>query len=325
MLFSVIVPVFNAGAFLEDCVNSIRSQGFGDWELILVDDGSEDNSFELCRDLASADERIHALKQENAGAFFARKAGIEAASGDYVLFLDSDDEFERDALGVLAGIVDENHPDIIAFSANAIEEESDRVKRLACYFDERRRMTPYEFREELLGSQRFNSICFKAIKRELFSGDVTDYSSFRGKKWGEDKAMLLYPATNAEEIIFTPEPLYRYKRHNESAIRSGAGMRPADMLEIYMFELLEAFAERWSMNDAGHRDAIDVYKLKKLVMSFEKAMRTCASAEDKKTFFLACREDLLKGKRIKPNIARRLKPKELMRLSIILLRLKLEV
>ena len=98
MRFSIVVPVYNTEKLLGDCVGSVLAQTYTDWELLLVDDGSTDGSGTLADSFAKLDGRIHAYHQENTGQFFARRAGIDRAVGDYVLFLDSDDTFTDDCL-----------------------------------------------------------------------------------------------------------------------------------------------------------------------------------------------------------------------------------
>lgn len=93
-LVSVITPVFNAETVLERAVASVQAQTLGDWEMILIDDGSDDGSAALCQDLVAGDTRLRLLSQPaNTGAAVARNAGLNAASGRYVAFLDADDEW----------------------------------------------------------------------------------------------------------------------------------------------------------------------------------------------------------------------------------------
>lgn len=96
--FSVIVPVYNAGTKLETCIGSVRGQTFKDFELILIDDGSTDGSGSIC-DLYSADDaRVKVIHQDNQGVSSARNAGIDAACGAIILFVDGDDSIEKDLL-----------------------------------------------------------------------------------------------------------------------------------------------------------------------------------------------------------------------------------
>ena len=98
MLISVIVPVYNAGVYLEKCVNSILDQTFTDYELILVDDGSTDQSGALCDEFAQKDPRVLVIHQKNAGSSAARNAGIKASKGSFLSFVDSDDWVDPDFL-----------------------------------------------------------------------------------------------------------------------------------------------------------------------------------------------------------------------------------
>lgn len=96
--FSIIVPVYNAGTKLETCIGSVRGQTFNDFELILIDDGSTDGSGSICDLNAADDARVKVIHQGNQGVSSARNAGIDAACGDIVLFVDSDDSIEKDLL-----------------------------------------------------------------------------------------------------------------------------------------------------------------------------------------------------------------------------------
>ena len=91
ILLSIIVPVYNVGSFLPKCINSIISQTFTDFELILIDDGSTDNSVEICDAAAKKDSRVRVIHKENGGVVSARKAGLSVAVGKYAGYVDGDD------------------------------------------------------------------------------------------------------------------------------------------------------------------------------------------------------------------------------------------
>lgn len=94
MKYSIIVPVYNVEKYIENCVSSVLKQTYGDFELLLVDDGSTDNSPLICDSLAEKDERIKVIHKQNGGVSSARNEGIRQAKGDYILFLDADDYFD---------------------------------------------------------------------------------------------------------------------------------------------------------------------------------------------------------------------------------------
>lgn len=111
--FSIIMPVYNAVNWLQDSIGSIVSQSYHNWELICVNDGSKDESRAVMEQYASRDSRIKVLNQPNAGASVARNNGLEAAKGNYVMFLDSDDFFDSQALAVLSEVIAISNPDMI--------------------------------------------------------------------------------------------------------------------------------------------------------------------------------------------------------------------
>lgn len=113
-MLSIVVPIYNADKYLRQCVDSIIGQSYQDFELILVDDGSEDDSLQICREYASKDKRIKLVLGNHKGPFYARKKGVENATGDYVTFVDADDFLASDAY-VLAEKDMAEDVEIIAF------------------------------------------------------------------------------------------------------------------------------------------------------------------------------------------------------------------
>lgn len=100
-MVSIVVPVYNAAKYLEECIASVFSQSFDDWELILVDDGSSDGSGLIIDRMAEADPRVKAIHRANGGMSAARNTGIAAARGEFMYFLDADDVLHPDALKLL--------------------------------------------------------------------------------------------------------------------------------------------------------------------------------------------------------------------------------
>lgn len=112
--FSIIVPVYKVEEFLDECVQSVLSQDFADFELILIDDGSPDRCGEMCDAYAKGDERVRVIHKENGGLAAARNSGLQIAQGEYIVFIDSDDGFSRnDALQTINDdLRSANEPDV---------------------------------------------------------------------------------------------------------------------------------------------------------------------------------------------------------------------
>ena len=116
MFFSVIVPVYKVEEYLPACVDSVLKQTFGDFELILVDDGSPDRCGDICEEYAGRDSRIRVIHKPNGGLASARRAGIRVAGGEYVLNLDSDDAIEPDTLECAYQAIRDTSCEIVSFA-----------------------------------------------------------------------------------------------------------------------------------------------------------------------------------------------------------------
>lgn len=122
---SVILPVYNAGKYLHQCMDSIVNQTLTDIEIICVDDGSSDNSLEILRQYAEKDERVKVIAQANGGAGAARNNGLRAATGEYLSFLDSDDFFELDMLELAYNTAQQYTADFVVFNSDQYHMDKD--------------------------------------------------------------------------------------------------------------------------------------------------------------------------------------------------------
>ena len=111
-LISIIIPVYNVEKYLKECVDSVRKQTYKNLEIILIDDGSKDNSGKLCDELAKEDNRIKVIHKENGGLSDARNVGIENATGEYIQFIDSDDFVEKDMIEILHNDICQEKADV---------------------------------------------------------------------------------------------------------------------------------------------------------------------------------------------------------------------
>ena len=110
---SIIVPIYEVGEYLNECIQSIVKQNYSNLEVILVDDGSKDNSPALCDNWASKDSRIKVIHKPNNGLVSARKAGLEIATGDYIGYVDGDDWIEEDMYTNMMNVVNHQEVDMV--------------------------------------------------------------------------------------------------------------------------------------------------------------------------------------------------------------------
>lgn len=123
---SVIIPVYNAEKYLEQCVGSVMNQTLKDIEIICVDDGSPDNSLEVLKKLQSQDDRVKIISQPNGGAGAARNNGLRNATGEYLSFLDADDFFEPDMLEEAVAAADKYKADFVVFNSDQYHMDKEK-------------------------------------------------------------------------------------------------------------------------------------------------------------------------------------------------------
>lgn len=214
--FSIIMPVYNVENYLHQSVNSILAQSIDDYELILVDDGSTDNSPVICDDLSDSNDHIKVIHKQNGGLSDARNFGIKAASGKYIIFIDSDDYWDdNDALEKLKKIIQKQNPDVITWRYKKFCESNLRTSKSIGYNClPLGRYAP----EELLKSNNFCvSACCKAIKNEFFK---TNDLFFKNNALSEDvlwSAQLICATTN---IVPSNLDFYVYRQRSGSISHS---------------------------------------------------------------------------------------------------------
>lgn len=213
--FSICIPVYNVEKYLYECIQSVLEQTYSNFEVILIDDGSTDMSGNICDDFALYDDRIQVYHKLNEGLLLTRRYSLKVATGEFIVFLDSDDSLDKNALETFNRYVNSYKPDCIIYG---IKREMDDGSTIITTEDElvylENRDSIYE---KVLMNSAYNSLCRKVIKRKLLLDDQHDYNLFKRLNLGEDKLQSLEVYKKAKGILFITESLYNY-RLNENSI-----------------------------------------------------------------------------------------------------------
>lgn len=208
MLLSIIIPVYNVEQFIEECLDSVCTQSFADWEAICVNDGSTDCSLSLLQEFASRDSRIHVVSQSNAGLSAARNTGLKAASGEYILFLDSDDWLENNALERLASQL--NGEDMVCFTGRRYFEDNGQYEEPDVLSEQTYESGWDYFCHDVLLPRSFPFVCvvLRAYKRTF----LIDYNLwFAYGIYHEDDMFTPYACFYAGKTVVVNECLYVYR------------------------------------------------------------------------------------------------------------------
>ena len=225
MLFSVIVPIYKVEAYLRKCVDSILAQECGDFELILVDDGSPDGCPAICDAYAEEDARVRVIHKENGGVVSARNTGIRKAKGEYICYVDGDDWVTPDWLKSIRQMLEQapQKLDILAFGARMLfqdhEEEIGSSLEEGFYAKDRLEKEIYPFlisdRRLLFGrgiifSVAWNKVYKKSLLRKYYCRDER-------LTVGEDTAFTIKCFLHAENAYISNRVFYLYNRMNEGS------------------------------------------------------------------------------------------------------------
>lgn len=207
---SVIVPVYNTGAYLRECVRSILTQSFSDFELIIIDDGSTDGSSVLCDALGGEDSRICVFHQQNQGLSAVRNKGIDLAHGEYILFIDSDDYIEPQMFAEMLDAAHRHDADVVMCRYNKMDSHH-KVLSVKGFGSETvlsgLEATSMIMRDRQIQSHMWN----KLIRRELFQG-----VRFPLNRNFEDLAATYKLIDKANYVVAIPYPGYNYIAHPEA-------------------------------------------------------------------------------------------------------------
>lgn len=242
---SVIVPIYNVESYLEPCIDSILKQTYTNLEVILVDDGSTDRSGVICDKYALGDNRVKVLHKENGGLVSARKAGVMAADGEYITFVDGDDWIEFNTYGQLIQIG--QGADIIVYACYEEYEDYRILKenkvQEGLYVSENEKEKLYETMFMNNGFFEFGvspSLCTKLIRRDILTRNQAKVNDLIC--YGEDAACTYPCLLDASTICITNLSLYHYRQRQGSIVKNSNIMPRSNFIELYKC-LHEKFGE----------------------------------------------------------------------------------
>ncbi len=228
---SVIIPVYKVERYLDACVSSVLAQTFGDLEVILVDDGSPDNCPALCDAWAGKDPRVRVIHRENGGLSAARNTGIEAARGQFLTFVDSDDLLEPDTLRRAYDAQRKYGAELVIINLVYVNDENVPFKKpdFSFFKDEVLDETEIWQRYFALGEQRvyYAIACSKLIRADLFR-DLR----FRVGKRYEDQFLMPQLLCQCRKIVCLSYQGYRYIQHTGSIMAQGSSRNYLDRSEF---------------------------------------------------------------------------------------------
>ena len=214
MKYSVIIPIYNAEATLGRCLDSLLEQPHGDAEILLINDGSTDNSAELCRQYAREHDCVRYFEKENGGVSSARNLGLEAAAGEYILFVDSDDCVTPDYFAVIDQTMERRDPDMLLFGLQCFGGRNDDWKMGA--FCDDRQLEVAKFVRKMANAYLYSGLMTKSFRREIIRR--YDLRFDEALQIGEDQAFIFAYTMHIKRMASIENVLYRYGVEREESL-----------------------------------------------------------------------------------------------------------
>ena len=216
MMVSIIVPVFNVEKYIEKCILSVIEQTYSNWELLLINDGSSDNSGVICDNFSLNDDRIKVIHKSNTGVSDTRNLGLDMAKGKYVIFLDADDYwYEKIALSQLVETAETNDLDLVRGEYKAVDQDGNLL------FERFLTKSKKTYSEQILSSGIFHTkiICGENfLVLSLIRKDVIGSLRFnKNKTFLEDMEFYTYLLLQNLRCMFIPLRFYAYRKISSSA------------------------------------------------------------------------------------------------------------
>lgn len=214
-MISIIIPIYNAERYIKECLDSIINQSFGNWECILVDDGSIDKSLCICNEYAQNDDRFRVFHQENSGVSVARNVGIDNAKGDWFFFSDADDVLFPNALQSLSQLCIDNRIDIVAGSTcKIVNGEIHFLTKLSSNYY----------------PSAIGKMIHSALWGYIFRASIIREKHIRfepGLAYSEDGVFMTTFAVYCNAMVTIPEFVYAYRIHGNSVCANKDGVKKA--------------------------------------------------------------------------------------------------
>lgn len=242
-LVSVIIPIYNVERYLKECIDSVLSQTFSDYEMILVDDGSPDACSVICDEYASKDSRIRVIHKENGGLSSARNAGLDIATGKYVFFLDSDDIIDPKLLKTVIPAM-ENGYDLVAFGLQQFYDDGSVVADLprrkgSWLLDSEKKRKDFIHKILVQGEIGWEA-CLRIFRREIIEENRLRFADNR-KIFAEDLYFSLCYCAHVKRILSLDTCMYHYRLRRDSIMGQNARKNNVSRIDKLAQAVLEHY------------------------------------------------------------------------------------
>lgn len=283
--FYILVPVYKVEKYISNCIESVLQQTYQNFHMVLVNDGSPDNSEKICKEYSERDSRITVIHQDNRGQIAARETAVKyvrklsGLENSYIIFLDSDDTLKRNALEIIQNAINTTACDMVIYGwdrvQNGIVVQPYKSKINFCGVVEEKR----ELYRIVFNDAGYNSLCRKAISAKLLS-DV-DYTEYYHVKYGEDLIQSIEYFKHCRRVFFLNRSLYNYTINLDSITHSESSFE----IDNTAREITYEFLKRENVFTKSDWKQYRTYCISRIISDIKTILLLHANTTKKKCFF----------------------------------------
>ncbi|SEA08226.1 Glycosyltransferase involved in cell wall bisynthesis [Eubacterium aggregans] len=274
--FSVIVPVYNSSEYLCECLDSTLRQSFGDFELIVINDGSTDNSYQIIKEYENIDRRIRSYEHCNSGQLFTRMKGVEKSNGKYCIFVDSDDTIDKDMLYELHTYLKEEKYDVLFYDWKKTNMNNSSVLfETATVFTILSKET---VEKKVITSSAINSMCLKVVRTTIAKKN-NEYDKYKAIRYAEDFVQTLDLIDKSDSFAYLNKTLYFYRIHCDSITHQ----KLYSEFSLYPRVLEFGYMQKWGINTKSDIACANSFLIN---CAFDNLISFLPESEDEKKLYL---------------------------------------
>ncbi|MCI7678044.1 MAG: glycosyltransferase [Streptococcus orisratti] len=302
-LITVIVPIYNIENFIGNCIESIIRQSYENIEILLINDGSKDNSQKICETYVAKDSRVKLLNKENGGLSDARNYGLDYASGEYIVFIDGDDTIDPNYIEKLYTSIKMNGSEVAICSFNLVNEDyvpfKSEILNLPAGV-----VSGHDILSEVLTSYGYKYVVAwnKIYKKRIF-----DTLRFEKGKLYEDEFINYKLFWDIQNVAIVKEPLYNYVQRSGSIVTSNMTLEKLEMQkevqkrrikfykkrDVYLFNKAKQQYCNWIINCIrDYRDIVTKTKMNELQLEFREVVKNITLPKEDQSIFIRCQNFL---------------------------------
>lgn len=230
-MFSIIIPCYNIEEYIASTIKSVLNQSYQNWELILVNDGSKDNTLNIIKEFKKKEKRITVINQNNKGVSSARNIGLKKAEGEFIFFLDGDDFIRPDLLFKANKIFNENPDvDIFSFGFNIVNKKNQVIKSYTYDDKDGHIFSSNDFMNLYLTKKIRQTMCSFIVKKEVLDKNKIYFS--KNISYGEDQEVQLKSVFHSNKIFYSSKPFFEYLQRENSAVNNNISIKRIDLIKV---------------------------------------------------------------------------------------------